>query len=239
MKLFLAATHCKAYISNLDQCPYILESFYYVKPWQIRLLKNCRMFLLDSGAFTFMSSTTNVDWHTYIQQYVQFINRYDIRHFFELDIDNIVGLKNVERIRGFIEKETNKQCIPVWHKGRGLSYWKDMCKAYDYVAIGGIVTKEIRPEQYGVFKKLNQIAKDCGTKVHGLGFTGKNAEHYGFYSVDSSTWTSGGRYGQIHFFDGQGMSKKRPTGRRVKDFHALDQYNFNQWLKYQRYLERF
>ena len=39
----------------------------------------------------------------------------------------------------------------VWHKSRGKDYWLKMIKEYDYVAIGGIVTKEIKPSEYKYF----------------------------------------------------------------------------------------
>ena len=117
--------------------------------------------ILDSGAFTYLNGTKtgNIDWDKYIDEYANFINQYKIDLFFELDIDSIVGLKEVERLRAKLESITNKQCIPVWHKSRGLDYWEKMVKEYDYVAIGGIVTKEIKRNQYNIFSLLLKIAK--------------------------------------------------------------------------------
>ena len=54
------------------------------------------MFLLDSGAFTFMSGTNSPDFDQYIIKYIDFINRHDIKYFFELDIDSIVGYEKVK-----------------------------------------------------------------------------------------------------------------------------------------------
>ena len=92
MKVFLAGTYTreKAFIGkNVD---YMLESFFYVLPWQIERIPNMKMFLLDSGAFTFMNSQKGkIDFDEYLTRYINFINKYDIKYFFELDVDSIVG----------------------------------------------------------------------------------------------------------------------------------------------------
>ena len=54
MKVFLAG---QSNYVDLDwsSCKYCLESFYYFKPEQVKDLKRWDMFLLDSGAFTFIN----------------------------------------------------------------------------------------------------------------------------------------------------------------------------------------
>ena len=78
-----------------------------------------------------------IDWESYVNQYAEFIVKYNVRYF-ELDIDPIVGLNEVERLRLLLETRTEKM-DPVWHKKLRFRILK-MCKNYDYVAIGGIVT---------------------------------------------------------------------------------------------------
>lgn len=57
MKMFLAGTYSRDFLEKeIDKADYILESFFYFKEWQVPLIKTCKMFLLDSGAFTFMNS---------------------------------------------------------------------------------------------------------------------------------------------------------------------------------------
>ena len=78
-------------------------------------------FLLDSGAFTFMNQKSKkINFEQYIEQYIEFINKYDIKYFFELDVDVIFGHEKVKEIRKYIEQKTNKKTIPVWHKSRGI-----------------------------------------------------------------------------------------------------------------------
>jgi hypothetical protein len=204
----------------------------------IPYIKNHWNFLLDSGAFTFLADKKNsngINWDDYIVRYAKFINDHDIKLFFELDIDPVVGIKEVERLRVKLEKLTGKKCIPVWHKSRGLEYWKQMCKDYDYVAVGGIVTKEIT--DYNIFYPLLQIARQNNTKVHGLGFTGLNGdlEKYKFYSVDSTAWIYGNRGGFLYHFNGKTLIKqKKPEGTRLKAKDVAI-HNFKEWVKFQRH----
>jgi len=219
----------------------VLESFYYMQDWMLPYIKNHWHFLLDSGAFTFMNnvkSNSNIDWNEYLERYAKFINDHDIKLFFELDIDNIVGIKEVERLRHKLEKLTNKKCIPVWHKSRGLEYWQQMTKNYNYVAIGGIVTKEIKRTEYAIFGTLLKIAKQNKCQVHGLGFTNmEGLKKYPFDSVDSTAWIYGNRGGFLYNFNGKDFDKIQvPKGKRLNG-KKVAIHNFKEWIKFQQYAE--
>ncbi|MFZ4504546.1 MAG: hypothetical protein ACOYM1_11405 [Methylovulum sp.] len=219
---------------------YVLESFYYIKDWMIPFIKNHWNFLLDSGAFTFMANAkagNGINWDEYIEKYAAFINENDIKLFFELDIDSVVGLKEVERLREKLERLTGKRSIPVWHKSRGLDYWKQMVRDYDYVAIGGIVTKEIK--NHDIFIPLLKIAKEHNCKVHGLGFTQeKGMQKYKFHSVDSTAWIYGNRGGFLYSFNGKTLDKiMKPEKTRLAS-KEVAVHNFTEWVKFQRYAER-
>lgn len=198
-------------------------------------------FLLDSGAFSYMNGAkiTLEEMQKYVNRYIEFINKYDIKYFFEIDVDNIFGLKQVEKWRKQIEKETNKKCIPVWHKGRGVQYWKDMCEEYDYVAIGGLVF-HVKKQEYELIRKLVNYAYKKGVKVHGLGFT-KTADlhRYKFYSVDSASWIRAAALGQQRYtFVHDHMICKRISSKGKKtNIALLSANNYIEWCKYQRYME--
>ncbi len=222
----------------------ILESYFYLrsKEWMFPLIKEFKNFLLDSGAFTFMNQSKNheIDWDEYIEEYATFINKLDIDLFFELDIDALVGIKEVERLRTKLERLTGKKSIPVWHVSRGHDYWLKMIREYDYVAIGGIVTKEIRPKQYPIFTQLIKEAHIENCKVHGLGFTNlKGLEKYRFDSVDSTSWLSGNRFGAVYKFNGRTMIKvDKKEGQRVKNYETA-MNNFVEWVKFSQYAEKY
>lgn len=138
----------------LRSIPYVLESFYYIREFQIPIIKSADLFLLDSGAFTFMNTAQgNVNWDEYIRKYIDFINKNDVKYYFELDIDKIVGYEKVKKIRGQLEYETGKKSIPVWHKSRGIEEFKKLVSEYDYIAVGGFAIGDIRPQEYPIIKK--------------------------------------------------------------------------------------
>ena len=265
MKLYLAGTYSRPFViqesmklylagitlfgkdtytnSIIENKPYILESFYYIKnqnDWIMKMRPFFEDFLLDSGAFSFLNNIKKgtPNWDKYIEDYAAFITKHDIDLFFELDIDPIVGITEVERLRTKLEGLTGKKCIPVWHKSRGLEYWKQMCKDYNYIAIGGIVTKEIKSKDYNIFSPLLKIAKENKCNVHGLGFTKmEGMKKYPFYSVDSTAWLYGNRGGFLYQFTGKGISKIHFKGKRLIGRPAAI-HNFNEWVKFSKYSER-
>lgn len=186
------------------------------------------------------NSKAHLNWEEYIERYADFINRNKIEKFFELDIDSVVGYDMVLAYRKKLEKLTGKQCIPVWHKSRKISEWKVMCREYPYVAIGGIVSKEIREEQYKAFPSMIYEAHKQDAKVHGLGFTSlKYLPKIHFDSVDSTAWTTGNRFGFIYYFDGKTMKKVDcPKGKRLADSRKVALINYTEWIKFQKYAER-
>lgn len=220
----------------------ILESFYYADEWTEKTIPLLEHFLLDSGAFTFMSNVKkgNIDWKDYIDRYIAFINKHDIKYFFELDIDCIVGYDNVLKIRKYIEEKTGKKCIPVWHKSRGKEEFIKMCKEYNYVAIGGIVSKEITQKDYPLFTWFINTAHKYGAKIHGLGFTNlEGLTKYHFDSVDSTSWTTGNRFGAVYYFNGKTIKKvDKKQGQRLADSKKVAVHNFNEWVKFQKYAEK-
>lgn len=216
----------------------MLESFYYATSSTVKLIPHLKRFLLDSGAFTFMGGKKSaIDWDSYVERYSRFISDNDVRLFFELDIDSVVGYERVLELRDKLENLTGKRCIPVWHKSRGKDEFLKMCDEYDYVAIGGIASKEIVKREYGVFRWFIKEANKRGAKIHGLGFTdARYFDKIRFDSVDSSTWNIGQRFAcTVVYKNGHIKQVKKPDGMRLANKEALTKYNFGQWVRYQTY----
>lgn len=221
---------------ELSKSKYILTSFYYFKdklPFEVDL------HLVDSGAFTFFSSKKKIDIDKYLTDYIAYINKYDIKYFFELDIDVLVGYDRVLELRERLERETGKKCIPVWHMSRGKDEFIRMIKEYDYASIGGVVSGENIKNHKDKFHLLNKLANQYGCKLHGLGITDNSVDNYGFYSVDSTSWSTGRRFAKTYMFDGTKMKIiPKKENRRLTDYKKLDVINIKEWLKFQKYLAR-
>lgn len=224
----------------------ILETYYYLRKNEsmAKMIPYFSSFLLDSGAFTFISGNQSktIDWDKYIEEYALFVNRYDIKLFFELDIDSVVGLSEVERLRKKLEVLTKKKPIPVWHKNRGKEYFINMCKNYPYVALGGIAIKEIERKQFEkAFPWFIATAHKYKAKIHGLGYTSVDKlKDFHFDSVDSTAWLYGNRGGWIDRFDAATgkMIKFSKKGFLLKSKNAAIN-NFIQWAKLSKYAEKY
>lgn len=221
--------------------PFILESFFYADADTERLIPYYGDFLLDSGAFTFIQSKgDSFDWNEYVERYADFINRNNVKKFFELDIDSIVGYETVIQLREKLERLTNCQSIPVWHKSRGIAEYKRHCEEYPYVGIGGYVIKELQPKDFEAFPAMIRIAHANNAKVHCLGFTRlSDLSKYHFDSVDSTAWTTGNRFGYLYEFNGKTMIKhNKPKDHRLADSRCVALHNYTEWIKFQKYAER-
>lgn len=240
MNIYLAGEHD---VKNGKSCQTwaglnILESYIYARNNKHfpKLISTSEKFMLDSGAFTLRKGNDNVDWERYVCEYADFINQHNIKLFFELDIDNIVGIKRVESLRTLLENKTGLQSIPVWHPSRGKDYFLSMCKDYPYVALGGIVNANISKSEYiRHFPWFIAEAHKRGTKIHGLGFTRIPLLYeYKFDSVDSKAWVSGNLSGVVYRFNNGKMDKFTKKGCRLKSA-PVAQHNFNEWVKFSNY----
>lgn len=244
MKIYLAGLEMKhKYIEENINILYALSSFFTIRDDYAQFIPHFKDFILDSGAFTFMNcSIKNVDWNDYLKKYANFINDNKIKNFFELDIDSIVGYSKVKEYRKELENLTGKRCIPVWHRSRGIDEFFNLCEEYNYIALGGIAIGHIKPSEHKYFSYFIQEAHKRKTKIHGLGYTSiSNLTKYHFDSVDSTTWTTGGRFGFIYKFTGKTLVREKisggNTGMRISNSYEIDKLNLKEWIKFQKYAE--
>jgi hypothetical protein len=71
----------------------------------------------------------------YIDKYIAYINKYDIKHFIEMDIDIVIGYEEVLKIRKYIKEKTGKKPIEVWHPWRGQDELYKSCDENEYICI--------------------------------------------------------------------------------------------------------
>lgn len=248
MNLYLAGVHAEINRANkggqFSQKINILESFLYVKQWMDVYIEKHWDFMLDSGAFSFISgkSISAVDINSYVDKYADYIKERKIELFFELDIDKIVGLDNVEKLRRRLESRVGKQCIPVFHRERGKDYFDGMCRDYKYIAIGGIVSKNISRAEHKYFHYFINRAHHYGAKIHGLGYTSFDGlKEYAFDSVDSTGWLRGNLSGFVYVFNIKtgNMEKHFIKPGQKLNSKAVAAHNFAEWVKFQKYMKGF
>ena len=243
MDFYFAVSDEGRYVEELKASRCNLLSFYYQEPKTNELIKRSPLAIIDSGAFTYLvrhkkSRPTLSNIEEYTEGYIEYMKMFapNVRYM-ELDLDVIIGIEKVEQIRTRMERALGRQCIPVFHKQRGLDYWKRMCDEYDYVAIGSMVDYKNRED---ILQGLIDIAHKKNTKVHGLGYTPRDLKStLGFDSTDSSSCFQGGRYVHFCYFNGFKIcSKSKPEGKKSIHYKLIDRHNISEWLKYQKALER-
>jgi hypothetical protein len=220
-----------------------LDSFFYVKNSEVyqSLIPKYNRYILDSGAFTFIMSKTKkkIDIDVFTDEYIEFILKNKIKLFFEMDVDKVYGYEKVKQLRNKIEAKTGMRSIPVFHMNRGLEDFIAMCKDYEYVSLG-IAGKDVSWGDWKSFLPFVMKAKEHKCKVHGLGITGMNVlDKVPFYSVDSSSWTSGNRYKNIFRFDGKYVKTMKVDlkNKRISNHLNLAKHNFEQWMKFSHSME--
>lgn len=247
MELYLSAGANKSDCSILLDCDcmFLLLSFYELRKinlWDCQYINNVinktKKFMLDSGAFTFMNSGKEVNWKTYVDEYIAFINKYDIQYFIELDLYGVLGVETTEKIRRYIEHHTGKKPIPVYHGTMPVSYFRILCQKYPYVAVSatGTIESSKWTKNKQALKQIIRIGHSYGTKLHGLGYTrldNVNNPEVMFDSVDSTAWLSGARFGVIYLKRYGNIIKKKLPKQKGEFYNKR---NAKVWIDKQKEL---
>jgi hypothetical protein len=118
------------------------------------------------------------------------------------NLDVIGSTEGTAQNQAILEQEHGLAPLPVFHVGEPWDVLEGLIDRYPYIALGGMVphlryTQRLMPWLVGCFKRA------AGRAVfHGLGATNWTIlKAFPWYSVDSSSWGQGFRYGQVPLFD--------------------------------------
>lgn len=198
MRLFFAGTEGNSFALILQECGVknILQSAFfldYKKPCNELNFPN---FLLDSGGFNAITHHEVIN----IKEYIDYINKYNVKLAISLDDNDFVkSLENLD----LLKKYTNAKIIPVYHDSEFINekdrwHLEKFCEEYNYIAVAGLTRKRLKEnERRKMANYVFSITKNK-IKIHGLAVTGQKwLKDYPFYSVDSTTWLNGGKYGGV------------------------------------------
>lgn len=233
--------------------PWVMTSFYYHSAaptdgsgegWTMDYMDhpNCKGLIMDSGAFSFISSSDKMekaedhDWYEYARVYGEYVAEHDVERYIGLDLDSVIGYDEVLELRDYLEDVAGRPCIPVWHRNRGKEAWLEMCEKYDRVAMGGFPWDEIPPKKYHVLPWFIDTAHERDARVHALGFqpTTDQIEKYPFDSTDSANWMWNGLYGTLYKWNGRRMEEYPHEKKVTKEFYK---HNLREWAKYSNYMD--
>ncbi|GAA0632277.1 hypothetical protein GCM10010174_61630 [Kutzneria viridogrisea] len=157
----------------------------------------CEVFA-DSGAFSAYTTGARID----LADYAAWLRHWQglITTASTLDVigDSAATERNTIRLEGM-----GLRVLPVFHTGSPWGRLEHLCARYPYVALGGMVPYSRRaPEVMRWLIRCFRTAQDHGTVFHGFGLTRvESLRALPFYSVDSSSWAAGARYGSLNLWD--------------------------------------
>jgi hypothetical protein len=172
---------------------------------------------IDSGGFSAMTQGVDIN----IKEYAAYIKRYAhlVTTYANLDV---IGNAEKTAVNQKRLEDMGLSPIPVFHTKSDFAVLEEMVEQYPYIALGGMVPymklpKRIMPWLIKAFR----IAE--GKSVfHGFGATAWTVVcALPWYSVDSSSWGQGFRFGEVPVFDkGKGKFVKARLGN-LKEWQTV------------------
>lgn len=198
---------------------YLSKSFKFYDELLPKLHGEGGLFMTDSGGFSFITALISKDelteetskeeyWLPYLKEYVGWLKEHS-EHIFvaaNLDLDAIVGREVVDKWNDLYFKPLEKymNIVYVAHRDmkkeyddyNGLRRLEEYCKKYKYVGVS--------QEYKGFSAKVYTIAKKYNSIIHGFAWTSiPLLKDNPMFSVDSTTWLGGVRYGTSYNYDGK------------------------------------
>lgn len=161
----------------------------------------------DSGAFSAMSVGADVQLH----EYVAWLQRW--HHLFTTYVNlDVIGDAEATWTNQQAMEDAGLQPVPVFHGGSPWDHLERYCQRYPYVALGGMVFTAGPRALLRWCVEAFQRARPHGTVFHGFAQTKLSIlKALPWYSVDSSSWSAGHRYGTLSLWDDQRATWVRCT----------------------------
>jgi len=197
---------------------------------------------VDSGAFGAFGRKITLD----VFKYMEFIKQNDIQTYAALDV-----IYNPEATRQNFEimLAEGLSPIPTFHYNTDIKELKHYMK-YPYIALGGLVplaSQRKKLEQWldYCFSYLVKPIKEEGLKVHGFGVMNLELlQKYPFYSVDSTSWKIGLKFGAMYKQQGAHQKPQREATefaeylRKAKDTRVLSQRNIDVYVEAEKFITK-
>ena len=230
MKLFLASADDHGHIRLIKSAkhPYYLTSYYihrksFSESW-LKWYNETKHgdWIMDSGLFTMMfgagkdQTYTEDDLLNYTYKYLKDLKSINYNNYIvEMDVHKVLGLDSLKRFRKIFKDNYDiDKTIYVWHIEEGEKGFIELCKTYPYIALSIPEFRIVLKGKNTIERKVKQLIRlankiNPNIKIHLLGCTQQNLmEQKGYYSCDSTSWISGGRYGQGTIFNGNNIQSQ-------------------------------
>lgn len=179
----------------------LLVSFPYFNKRIIEMVRTHKRLnlLVDSGAFTAKKQGKSIS----MDEYCSFIEALGQKPYTYFMLD-VVGDREMTYANWHTMLKRGFKPIPIWTRGESVKVLEEMFDHGGKVGIGGITANDKKPG--GRMQTFMKVAsKYPKARTHWLGFTKLEwVRTFRPSSVDSSSWTSGLRYGAMDVYLGSG-----------------------------------
>lgn len=242
LSIFFSGVENKTYLEGCYDMGVrnFLMSYHYIKGRSLKQVldgKEGIKLFIDSGAYTYTMDSDFKDksieeWEEHIVKYLKWAekNRDYIFTIAGLDIEFLVGCEKVQEFnRKYFEPFMLRTGIPVcfvWHaEFKDEVSWDFYCKRYPYVGLTAVNTQGADQGGLDYFKDKMRVAEKYNTLVHGMGMTRTSMLPYlPFYSVDSTSWKVGMRYGLTSVWDGKKVRQYKKDEFDSKAVPVINSY---------------
>jgi hypothetical protein len=159
----------------------------------------------DSGAYSAATTGATIRVADYAAWLRDWAPLWTVRAGLDVIGDHEATARNTEALRA-----AGADVMPVFHVGEPWSVLEDLCATNSYVALGGMALHAVgASKQKPLMRWLVrcfQIAAAHGTRFHGFGMTSAQlVKNLPFYSVDSSSYTLGIRWGLAYLWNADAL----------------------------------
>ncbi len=253
MRIVFAASN-NVYYPYLAACKAenLLHSFEYKEAFLSVLQKfdiRNKFYMIDSGAFSAWSKGTKVNIDEYID-FCKFVTtKYPDNNWQIVNLDVIPGAfgrvptageraysaqKGWENYEYMMKKGIKP--IHIFHQFEDFKWLKQLMASSDYIGVSPDNSQSVS-SRIGWLSSVYAVVKDK-VKTHGFACTGSGFLKVApFYSVDSSSWSVGPRYGILTYFDQQTLSLKSFKLSEVGNAEGFSKFQNTVYPALSRYLK--
>lgn len=155
----------------------------------------------DSGAFSAMTQGAPVDVDEYGRWAAAHKDRFSVIANLDVIGDGEESAEGTWANQRILEETYGLRVLPVFHAGEPWSALDRILEqGYRYVALGGLVGRPVRAIMPWLVKCFT--VAEGHAAFHGFGLTSwEPMFELPWYSIDSSTWVSGYRFGFVKLYD--------------------------------------
>jgi hypothetical protein len=159
----------------------------------------------DSGAYSAATTGATIKLTDYAAWLKQWAPLWSVQSNLDVIGDHQGTAANLARLQ-----DAGCDPLPVFHTGEPWRVLERLCAEHPYVALGGLALHAVGGAKQNVLMKwlvkAFLIAREHGTVFHGFGLTSPNLiRTLPFYSVDSSSYTMGQRFGLVYLWDARNL----------------------------------